>query len=106
MLFEFRRYEIRDGRRAEWVDFMESVIMPFQIARGVVVAGSFVSETEPDVYFWLRRFDDEAARVRIYAAVYEDPEWVGTIKPVIDTMLDRETIQVTRLLPTPRSVLR
>ncbi len=106
MLFEFRRYEIRDGRRAEWVSFMESTIIPFQVGKGIVVAGSFVSETEPDVYFWMRRFDDEAARVRLYAAVYEDPVWVNEIKPRIDTMLNRETVQVTRLTPTAHSVIR
>ncbi len=106
MLFEFRRYEIRAGRRAEWVEYMESVIIPFQVGKGVVVAGSFISETDADVFFWLRRFDDEAARVRLYAAVYEDPVWVGQIKPKADEMLIRETIQVTRLTPTAHSVIR
>ena len=106
MLFEFRRYEIRAGRRAEWVAYMESVIIPFQVGKGIVVAGSFISESEPDVYFWLRRFDDEAARLRLYAAVYEDPVWIHEVKPRIDELLNRETVQVTRLLPTAHSVIR
>jgi hypothetical protein len=105
MLYELRRYEIRAGRRAEWVAYMESTIIPFQVSKGIVVAGSFTSETEPDVYIWLRRFDDEAARVRLYAAVYEDPKWLNEIKPFIDQILNRETVQVTRLNPTPLSVL-
>ena len=106
MLFELRRYEIRAGRRAEWVDFMEDVIIPFQTTKGIVVCGSFTSETEPDVYYWLRRFDDEAAREALYAAVYQDPLWVEQIKPTIDELLNRDTVQITRLNPTPRSVLR
>jgi len=106
MLFELRRYELRPGTRAEWVEYFEAVVAPFQIRKGVVVAGMFTSETEPDVFFWLRRFDDEAARVRLYAAVYEDAEWLSAIKPRIDSMLIRETMQVTRLNPTPHSVLR
>ena len=106
MLFELRRYEIRAGRRAEWVDFMEDVIIPFQTTKGVVVCGSFISETEPDVYYWLRRFDDEAERARLYVAVYEDPLWLERIKPTIDELLDRDSMQVTRLNPTPLSVLR
>lgn len=105
MLYELRRYEIRPGRRAEWVEYMESVIIPFQVGKGVVVAGSFVSETEPDIYIWLRRFDDEAARVRLYEAIYQDPAWVNDVKPRIDALLIRETVQVTRLVPTARSVL-
>jgi hypothetical protein len=106
MLFELRRYEIRAGRRAEWVEFFESVIAPFQVAKGVVIAGMFTAEAEPDVFMWLRRFDDEAARVRVYAAVYDDPVWQASIKPRIDEMLHRETVQITRLNPTPHSVLR
>jgi hypothetical protein len=106
MLFELRRYELRPGTRAEWVEFFEAEIAPFQIAKGIVVAGMFTSESEPDVFYWLRRFDDEPARLRLYAAVYEDPDWLGRIKPRIDAMLIRETMQVTRLNPTPHSVLR
>jgi hypothetical protein len=106
MLFELRRYEIRAGRRAEWVEFFESVIAPFQVAKGVVIAGMFTSETEADVFMWLRRFDDEAARVRLYAAIYEDPVWLSEVKPRIDELLNRETVQITRLHPTPHSVLR
>jgi quinol monooxygenase YgiN len=106
MLFELRRYELRPGTRAAWVDLFENEIAPFQSAQGVAVIGSFTSETEPDVFYWIRRFDDEAARVRLYAAIYESPEWVDRIKPKIEPMLIREAIQVTRLNPTPRSVLR
>jgi hypothetical protein len=105
MLYEFRRYEIREGRRAEWVEFMESTIIPFQVGKGIVVAGSFISETEADVFFWIRRFDDEADRVHRYALVYEDPVWINTIKPTIDALLNRETVQVTRMIPTSKSVL-
>lgn len=106
MLFELRRYELRTGRRAEWVEFMESTIVPFQVAKGIVVIGTFTAEAEPDVFYWIRRFDDEAARVRLYAAVYDDPVWTEQIKPTIDAMLIRDTVQVTRLNPTPHSVIR
>lgn len=105
MLYELRRYEIRDGRRAEWVAFMESTIIPFQVGKGIVVAGSFISENEPEVFYWIRRFDNEEDRVKRYQAVYEDPTWVSTIKPTIDALLNRETVKVTRLIPTPSSVL-
>ena len=106
MLFELRRYELRPGTRADWVNLFETAIVPFQVAKGMVVIGSFTAENEPDVFFWIRRFDSEDERVRLYDAVYKDPEWTGQIKPRIDTMLIRETMQITRLNPTPRSVLR
>lgn len=106
MIFELRQYRIRNGQRERWVTLMEEEIIPFQASKGIVVVGSFVAEKAPDLYVWIRRFDNESERERLYKAVYDDSHWKNVIKPKIDTMLDRETIQVTRLHPTPRSVLR
>ena len=106
MFFEFRQYRIKDGRRDEWVKFMEEEIIPFQISQGMVVVGSFTGETEPDLYIWIRRFDSEEQRIALYKAVYESEKWLTVIKPVIDTMLDRSRIVVTRIVPTSKSVIR
>lgn len=106
MFFEFRQYRIKDGRRDEWVQFMESEVIPFQISKGMVVVGSFVGEQEPDLYIWMRRFDSEEERIRLYKAVYESEEWLNVLKPRVDTMLDRPRIVVTRMVPTSRSVIR
>jgi hypothetical protein len=38
--------------------------------------------------------------------VYEDPQWNSEFKPLIDEMLDRPKIVVTRLVASPKSVLR
>lgn len=106
MLFELRQYTTHPGRRAEWVDFMEEVIIPFQVSKGMVIVGSFIGEEDDDAYVWLRRFDDEAQREQLYAAVYESPEWTDDIAPRAGELLKREEIRVTRLVPTPRSVIR
>ncbi len=106
MFFEFRQYRIKDGRRDEWVKFMEEEIIPFQISQGMVVVGSFTGETEPDLYIWIRRFDSEEQRVALYKAVYESEKWLTVIKPIIDTMLDRSRVVVTRIVPTSKSVIR
>ena len=106
MFFEFRQYRIKDGRRDEWVKLMEEEVIPFQTSKGMVVAGSFTGEQEPDLYVWIRRFDSEEERLQLYKAVYESDQWINVIKPKIDTMLDRPRIVVTRLNPTPKSVLR
>ncbi len=105
MFFELRQYRIKDGRRDEWVRFMEEEIIPFQISKGMVVVGSFVAEQEPDLFVWIRRFESEEERERLYKAVYESEHWLNVLKPRIDTMLDRPRIVVTRLVPTSRSVL-
>lgn len=106
MFFEFRQYRIKGGNRDRWVKFMEEEIIPFQTSKGIVIVGSWIDEKEDDHYIWMRRFDSEAERERLYKLVYEDPHWTNNIKPQIDEMLDRSKIVVTRLIATPHSVIR
>ena len=106
MLYELRQYWTQPGRRDDWVSFMEEVIIPFQVSKGMVIVGSFVQEDDPEAYVWLRRFDDEEQREALYEAVYQSDEWVGSIAPSIPDMLKREEIKVTRLVPTGKSVIR
>lgn len=106
MLFELRQYRTKPGQRDRWVAYMEEVIIPFQVSKGMVVAGSFVGEEEDDLYVWIRRFEDEEERKALYAAVYESERWKNEISPQIPDMLDRSQTVVTRINPTEKSVLR
>ncbi len=106
MLFELRQYEIRPGMQAEWVRLMEEEIIPFQVAQGMVILGSFVGEDDETKYVWLRRFENESERERLYEAVYESDHWRDVITPQVSPILLREKINVTRLTPTPRSPIR
>jgi hypothetical protein len=106
MIFELRQYRLKSGQRERWVKWMEEKIIPYQVGLGVVVVGSFVVEDDPDLYVWIRRFESEAERARLYTAMYESPTWLNEIKPVNDGMIIREKIQVTRLLATPKSVIQ
>ena len=106
MFFELRQYRTKPGMRADWVRYMEEVIIPFQVSKGMVVSGSFVGQEEDDLYIWLRRFDSEEERERLYEAVYESDTWKNEIAPKIGSMLDRDKIIVTRIEPTPKSVIR
>jgi NIPSNAP len=102
-VFELRQYRTHPGQRDNWVKYMEEVIIPFQTARGMTIIGSWVGEQEDDLYVWVRRFDSEEERQRLYRDVYESDEWKSTIAPKIPDMMNRERIVVTRLTPTPRS---
>ena len=106
MFFELRQYRTRPGKRDEWVRFMEEKIIPFQLSKGVVIVGSFVAEQEDDLYVWIRRFDSEQERERLYREIYESDYWKNDITPRVSELLDREQIKVTRLLSTPLSVIR
>ena len=106
MLFELRQYRIKDGKRDQWVRLMEEEISHFQMSKGIVVVGSFVASEEEDLYVWVRRFENDTERKRLYKEVYESDTWLNDIKPQADQMLIRESIINTLLEATPKSVIR
>jgi hypothetical protein len=104
--YELRHYRVLPGKMDEWVRCMEEEIIPFQVARGMVIAGSFRGESDDQTYVWMRRFDSEEQREALYAAVYESDHWKDVIAPQVEELIERSTIEVKRLTPTPKSVLR
>jgi hypothetical protein len=104
--YELRQYKVLPGRMDGWVQMMEQEIIPFQVAKGMVITGSFRGEKDDSVYVWLRRFESEAEREALYKAVYESDHWKSNIAPRIPEYLDRSAIVVTRIVPTPKSVAR
>ena len=106
MFFELREYHTKPGKRAEWIKMMEEEIIPFQVSKGMVVVGSFSGEQEEDLYIWIRRFDSEEERVRLYAAVYETDFWKNEMSPRIGDLLDRSKMVIKRLEATPKSLIQ
>ena len=83
---------------------MEEEIIPFQVAQGMVITGSYQGETDPSIYFWTRRFESEAQREALYKAVYESYYWKTKIAPRVPDHLDRGAMVITRVTPTSKSV--
>ena len=104
--FEIRQYEIRPGKMEEWIDFMQTKIIPFQVSQGMLVCGSYRGEDDDSVYFWIRRFDSEADRERLYEAVYKSDTWVNTMADKVGELIDREKIVVNRVVATSRSTMQ
>ena len=109
MFFELRQYNIKSGKREDWIQLMEEEILPFQLSKGMVVVGSFVSENpeeDGDLYVWIRRFESEDQRENLYRLVYETDHWENNLGPRVGELIDRENISVTRILPTSKSIIR
>ena len=106
MFYELRQYRTKPGQRENWVKCMEEEIIPFQVSKGMVIMGSFVGEEEDDLYVWMRRFENEEERKRLYEAVYESDHWKNVIAPKVPDMLDRDKIVVTRIEATPKSAIK
>jgi hypothetical protein len=106
VFFELRQYRTMPGQRANWVRFMEEVIIPFQFAQGMVILGSFTGQEDDDLYVWIRRFASEEERVRLYEAVYQSDRWKNEIGPRVPEMIDVKQIKVTRIDATAKSILQ
>ena len=104
--YELRQYEIRPGKMDEWLSIMEDEIIPFQTSLGMVIAGSFRGEGDDSVYIWIRRFESEAERERLYEAVYKSDHWLTKLSDRVGQCINRETIKVQRIQPTSRSILQ
>jgi hypothetical protein len=106
MFFELRQYRMQPGKQQEFAEFMDTVVVPFQRARGMVIVGNFIGEDDESVYVWIRRFRDEAERLAQYEAVYQSQEWKTQIAPRLPDLMDRSQIVVTRLTATEKSVIQ
>jgi hypothetical protein len=104
--YELRQYKIRPGKMEAWLEFMQTVIIPFQVKQGMVISGSFRGEEDDSVYVWIRRFESEAQREQLYAAVYESDFWKNEVTPQVTELIDREAIQVQRIVATRMSILQ
>ena len=40
---------------AEWVEFMEQEVVPFQISKGMLITGMYRGEQDDSLYVWMRR---------------------------------------------------
>src|ERR1700729_4507553 len=101
--YEIRQYKVLPGKIDEWVKIMEEEIIPFQVSKGMVITASYRGETDPSVYFWVRRFESEEQRVQQYKDVFESDYWKTKIAPRVPACLDRSAMGITRLPPPPRS---
>ena len=104
--YELRQYKVLNGQMENWLKVMQEEIIPFQVAKGMVIAGSFRGEEDESIYVWIRRFENEKKREELYSAVYESEVWKNDISPRLSTMLDRDAMVVTRLSPTKLSILQ
>jgi len=104
--YELRQYKVRPGHMDTWLKIMEEEIIPFQVAKGMVISASFRGEEDDSVYVWIRRFESEEHRQALYDAVYGTTEWTEGISPRLNDVLDREAMVVTRLTPTQMSILQ
>ena len=106
MFIELREYRAKPGQRKNLVKLMENEIIPLQVSMGMTVLGSFVGQEEDDLYIWMRRFESEEERERLYEVVYESDAWKNEIAPKLPDVLDRDKHVIRRIESTPVSAIQ
>ena len=121
--FELRIYEVYPNKMSDWIEFMDTEIIPFQREKGMEVKGTFImdssdeffeqggerkmqSEKKGSTYVWIRRFLDQDHKKRLYEAVYESSEWIDYYRPKVSKLINLNTIVVHNLTATAMSLLK
>lgn len=87
MIYELRKYRIKSGERANWINLMKNEIIPIQQSKGIVIVGAFESLDDPDLFVWIRRFNSDCERDDLQKSLVEDEHWIYEIKPIIRELL-------------------
>ena len=121
--FELRIYEVYKNKMPDWIKFMNEEIIPFQREKGMEINGTFImnssdsffeeggqrkmhSEEKGSTYVWIRRFQDQDHKKRLYEAVYECSEWIDYYRPKVRKLINLNTIVVHNLSATAMSLLK
>ena len=70
-IFELRQYQIFPGQLDRWVEWMDTIAIPFLESIGMTIVGSW-SVYETNSYIWIRRFESESDRKRLTELQYEN----------------------------------
>src|SRR2546430_15169211 len=90
--YELRQYKVRPGKMADWLKAMEEEIIPFQVAKGMVITGSFRGETDDSVYVWTRRFASRAQPRAPLKEGFAKGQWEEEIEARLPRFLDPQKI--------------
>ena len=104
--FELRTYKVFPGKMDEWLKYMEDVIIPFQVGKGMVIHGSFTVKSDNDTYIWIRRFESNDHKDDLYEKIYKSEEWLNKISPNVQKLIDVKKIKVDELCSTALSIMK
>jgi hypothetical protein len=87
MIVEMRTYRTRPGMRARFLDIFREKSIPEHARLGIPILGPFPSVEDPDIFFFMRGFADEASRPATAARFYESRLWKEQLESVLMPML-------------------
>ena len=93
---ELRRYALRPGQRDTLVELFDANFVESQEAVGIDVIGQFRDLDDPDVFTWVRGFQNMEKRVRGLADFYGGETWHAHSRAANATMVDSDNVLLLR----------
>ena len=98
-LVELRRYTLRPGSRAQFVQLFETELVETQEAVGIRVGGIFTDLDRPDMFVWLRGFAPGVDPGAALTAFYSGPVWQRHGPAANAMMIDSDNVFALRPVP-------
>nr|WP_192246307.1 NIPSNAP family protein [Mesorhizobium silamurunense] len=89
---ELRQYTLKPGRRETLVPLFDRQFIESQEATGMTVIGQFRDLDRPDMFVWLRGFENMEARKNALTAFYGGPVWAEHRDAANATMIDSDDV--------------
>ena len=99
-IIELREYKIKSGKTQEWLELMGTEILPYQRNKGMNVLNTYLQTDDEgnDYFVWLREFENEESRQRLYAETYDD-WWKTEMRGRVFSLIEESAVSVKLLKP-------
>lgn len=91
-IVELRQYTLKPGQRETLIALFDREFVETQEAAGMTVIGQFRDLDRPDMFVWLRGFEDMEARKDALTAFYGGPVWARHRDAANATMIDSDDV--------------
>jgi NIPSNAP len=88
-IVEMRTYRISPGKRDQFLKTFESRAIPAHREIGMQVVGPFLALDDPDTFFWIRAFPDQASRDSMKSEFYDGSLWKDELEDLMLPMLEQ-----------------
>ena len=101
-VIEFRRYQLKEGVRAEFASYFDTYFPEAFQQLGAVAVGQFFERDHPNVFTWVRAFKNMDARATVNAAFYYGPVWKEHAATMNELMVDSDNVLLLKPLAANR----
>jgi hypothetical protein len=98
VFIEQYEYQVNEGMWEQWEGFMDRAVL-YQQSCGMTVLGLFWADNDHTRFVWMRQFDSDEQRDRLYSAVYDSEFWKQNMLPEVRRLVVKGSSRTTRLTP-------